>query len=775
MNSSSRSRSRVYSLSRFNSAGNQGSRSNSGNSETDLLLSSDANSNVGVIQPSVLSSSTDEKLINMAIEKGLNEFQSKNYSKSLKIFTRGISVIEDAYKSAKSKENNDRTATNLECSREYVRHHQKYGSLLDYRAACFEKLNKLDYAIQDSDKLIKYEPYSCKGYLRKAKILKLSKKYDDSLFILNFAVKKLQDGSKKYGNKLKISQNLFNKLKYERDQMLKLIKKNGNLNPNCRGSGEEENDDEEEECTNSQSSKFHLKRSSSSLSYRDDNKKKKRTAKYIDFISKFPYELNYEIFKYLDQGSILNCLIVNKVWNKKLSKMNEIFSYPKLKLNLSINLMNKFLLFINNYNIKRIKRLILNPNISCELSILKLLLSSTSGSNPSASFISIESLTLYLNNLNLFQIFKIIPSSSTSYNKNHLLNNLTELNIHVTLVEDFNYLLRILSFTTNLKSLNLSIIDIVNLNLKNNNLNLLSISNLSFSLDRLSILISPKINKDKLKQHLIRNFFNDFFKSLTPNNYKNLNYFNLNNLLIDIDNLEKVFKTFENLKFLILNLIPNMTLNLILENLSYNNTNNLIQFEFNELSVNSNSANNINFNLNTLNNLNNNDLIKFDNLFQNLKILNFTNSNILKKNLTKILESTNKNLFDLTLQNNSNLNFALSSFSLLGASTSRIVDFNQILPLLPNLVNLNLSSSVNFNDNSLKNFASSNKTYKLLTNLNSLNLSSNNITGIGLINLFKLNSGFFNINNLIIKNCDVHPDTINLLLKSGFCEKITVV
>ncbi|GME70509.1 unnamed protein product [[Candida] boidinii] len=774
MNSSSRSRSRIYSLSSSNSTGSQGSRSSSESSDT----YSDPNANVGVIQSTSLYSdglATDEKLINMAIEKGLNEFQSKNYSKSLKIFTRGISVIEEAYKLAKSKANNAATTKNQECSRGHVRHHQKYGSLLDYRAACFEKLNKLKYAIQDSDKLIKYEPYSCKGYLRKAKILKLSKKYDDSLFILNFAVKKLEEGSQKHGNKLRISQNLFNKLKSERDQMFIMVKENNieSLNSYDLDSDEEEGEGSSKN-THSQSSKYHLKRLSSSISFGDDNRNKKRSTKYIDFISNLPYELNYEILKYLDQTSILNCLMVNKIWNKKLSKMNELFCHPKLKLNLSINLMNKFLSFINNHNIKRIKRLILNPNISCELSILKLLLSSSSsGSSSWASSIMVESLTLYLNNLNLFQIFKVIPASS--YNKNYLLNHLIELNIHVTLVEDFNYLLRILSFTKNLKSLNLSIIDMVNLNLKNNNLNLTAISNLSFALDRLSILISPKINKDKLKQHLTRNFFTNFFKSLTAQNYKKLNYLNLNNLLIDIDKLEKIFKTLENLNFLVLNLIPNVTLNLILESLSYNSNNNLIQFEFNELSVNSNSANNINFNLNTLNNLNNNDLIKFDNLFKNLRILNFTNSNLLKKNLTKILESTNKNLVELTLQNNLNLNFSLSSFSLLGASTSRIVDFSQILPLLPNLVSLNLSSSVNFNDNSLKNFASSNKTYKLLRNLKLLNLSSNNITGIGLINLFKLNSSFFNINHLIVKNCDIHPDTINLLLKSGFCEKITVV
>ncbi|KAL6450817.1 DIA2 Protein DIA2 [Candida maltosa Xu316] len=74
--------------------------------------------------------------------------------------------------------------------------HPKLGSLIDQRAATYEKLGQNASALKDGKELIKLEPISCKGYLRTGKLLSgMNKKveaykcYQEGLYIIEKAVK----------------------------------------------------------------------------------------------------------------------------------------------------------------------------------------------------------------------------------------------------------------------------------------------------------------------------------------------------------------------------------------------------------------------------------------------------------------------------------------------------------------------------------------------------------------------------------------------------------
>jgi tetratricopeptide (TPR) repeat protein len=64
-------------------------------------------------------------------------------------------------------------------------------TLLDCRAASYEKLNELDLALKDASAIVKLSPKDARGYLRAGKILSLQKHYEKAIHIYQRALKKV--------------------------------------------------------------------------------------------------------------------------------------------------------------------------------------------------------------------------------------------------------------------------------------------------------------------------------------------------------------------------------------------------------------------------------------------------------------------------------------------------------------------------------------------------------------------------------------------------------
>ncbi|KAI8646516.1 hypothetical protein BD408DRAFT_250624 [Parasitella parasitica] len=69
---------------------------------------------------------------------------------------------------------------------------------IDCRAACYEKLNELDLAIQDAAAIIKVAPKEARGYLRAGKLLSLQQKHKQAVNIYKRALARVDTQDKRY-------------------------------------------------------------------------------------------------------------------------------------------------------------------------------------------------------------------------------------------------------------------------------------------------------------------------------------------------------------------------------------------------------------------------------------------------------------------------------------------------------------------------------------------------------------------------------------------------
>ncbi|KAI9248385.1 hypothetical protein EDC94DRAFT_625133 [Helicostylum pulchrum] len=71
-------------------------------------------------------------------------------------------------------------------------------TLLDYRAACFEKLNNTKSAIEDAGRIVKILPTDARGYLRGGKLFCLQKQYAKAIKLYTHGLRKVDPKDPKY-------------------------------------------------------------------------------------------------------------------------------------------------------------------------------------------------------------------------------------------------------------------------------------------------------------------------------------------------------------------------------------------------------------------------------------------------------------------------------------------------------------------------------------------------------------------------------------------------
>ena len=204
--------------------------------------------------------------------------------------------------------------------------HPKLGSILDQRAAIHEKLGKLHEARLDGEKLIEYEPMSCKGYLRTSKVLLKMKRDIEAYKVLqtgNYFITRAID---KY--KIGVPEKLFSNLKAQLKEL------------NCRLKRTRGNDRESRECVGLEANlKDMMPLRRRSRLDANPSKKRKTTADPMLFL---PLEILEIIFSHMPLTRVLECHAVCWRWYCTLLAMpnlyikNVVFK-PKLSINEFMN------------------------------------------------------------------------------------------------------------------------------------------------------------------------------------------------------------------------------------------------------------------------------------------------------------------------------------------------------------------------------------------------------------------------------------------------------
>ncbi|RCK67743.1 Protein DIA2 [Candida viswanathii] len=137
---------------------------------------------------------TDLKLIEDKSKLAILYFKSQEYEKALSTYNVLINKLKNLPKSTVRQVRKDNNLRESPVVGPTI--HPKLGSLLDQRAATYEKLGQVASALKDSRELTKLEPIGCKGYLRTGRLLQGMDKtveaykcYQEGVYIIEKAIK----------------------------------------------------------------------------------------------------------------------------------------------------------------------------------------------------------------------------------------------------------------------------------------------------------------------------------------------------------------------------------------------------------------------------------------------------------------------------------------------------------------------------------------------------------------------------------------------------------
>lgn len=220
----------------------------------------------------------NESLINDKLHLSKLYFKSKDYEKALHVYSEIIDVI-TGYSPGDIK--TIRRTYNLPPPVVGTSIHPKLTSILDQRAACYEKLNLVDYCLKDSYKIIDVNPCDVKAYLRIGKNYTRLHNPNKALKVYEKAIKLIRKLRTKHPN-LKVNELQWKLLK---DNYTKIL--------------------------NSQRQLIHA-----------------NTTDPLDYLN---FDILELIFSHLLTRNILLCQLVCKKWYYNLTSLNCLYSNVALK------------------------------------------------------------------------------------------------------------------------------------------------------------------------------------------------------------------------------------------------------------------------------------------------------------------------------------------------------------------------------------------------------------------------------------------------------------
>lgn len=238
---------------------------------------------------------SDQKLLEDKSQLAILYFKSQEYEKALGTYNVLINQLKNLPKSTIKQIRKDNNLLESPIIGPII--HPKLGSLLDQRAATYEKLGQVVSALKDGKELTKLEPIGCKGYLRTGKLLVgMNKKieaykcYQEGIYIIEKAIREyniIVPG--KLMMSLKTQYRALNReLKQKRrteDDVSKIVKK--------------------------------VKRSTDPFNF-------------------LPLEVIEIIFQYIPMNQILQMHLVSKLWYYKLTSIPRLYHF-KCKHNISLH------------------------------------------------------------------------------------------------------------------------------------------------------------------------------------------------------------------------------------------------------------------------------------------------------------------------------------------------------------------------------------------------------------------------------------------------------
>ncbi|ODV67214.1 hypothetical protein HYPBUDRAFT_109643 [Hyphopichia burtonii NRRL Y-1933] len=255
--------------------------------------------------------SVNSNILEDKISLAVLYFKSSQYVKALKLYSE---IIRDLLKY---------DSDNIREIRRKIYHmnpdpvmgplvHPKLSSILDQRAATYEKLAQYQEAMKDAEKIIKCDPLGCKGYLRSGKLYLRQDRELEAFKVFQKGVYTINKAKEKFN--IQVPDKLWTNLKSQYtnvNKQLKTKRKVTNKEAPKANSGSQKSLDEV----------LGTKRASSLASFPSASSEKS-----IDPVECLPLEILELIFSQINLKRILSCHVVSRLWRTCLMNIPSLYS-----------------------------------------------------------------------------------------------------------------------------------------------------------------------------------------------------------------------------------------------------------------------------------------------------------------------------------------------------------------------------------------------------------------------------------------------------------------
>ncbi|ODQ62340.1 hypothetical protein WICANDRAFT_60401 [Wickerhamomyces anomalus NRRL Y-366-8] len=680
---------------------------------------------------------SSEDVVATALEVGNKQFKLQKYDECVKIYSKAIELVESLSQKTILKL---RKSYGLTERPAYLKqgenvNHPKLLTLLDNRAAAYEKLQNYQQAVQDSQRAVSIEPFNAKGYIRMGKLMLFMKKETKAYEVFSKGVKRIEYGVTKYG--IKVNPNLLQHLKAQKQQLTsKLNEQKAQVKESERYPDIKRASESLVRSVSGSSQERKRAKTSSSLNPKGSS----QLSRSFDLLLWLPIEIITHIFSHLPLKDVLNCLLVSPEWNHTLSRIPALFNNISISRFASLKQVQScFSLLLKSRRSSHIKALdhfrLHSIRRTDERQILNFILNKSSicfTGDVDFSFLDVTT----------EQLVDCLKRNSVALRKLETLKHLKLSCVLVPTAEE-----SLLELLPNLESFELIRVPD---NKRPSTLRRYQANDHTFpNLKKLTLVGDIKSKYPSIP------FFDHFLNQVQS-------FPNLKSLTIvgyDFQTLNTASREFNFLQNL-----PKLQ-SLVFEN---NDNFNLSTFfkshdllEFKELKKFALREREIRYSEHLMHY----DSFYLSRIFQNLRILDLTGSSITWQGLSKILKVCGSSLQQLSIGYCQNVIFKKGPFRV--HVNGGFFDFENFFKWCPNLQVLYLNQSTDFNDYSLTQMVTALKQQELFKNLKLLDLSFNEVSGYKLLDLVKV----LKIESLILHGLDIHTETIKLM-ESSYCKKV---
>lgn len=250
----------------------------------------------------------DPTLVNDKIELATLYFKTNEYKKALAIYNDLINCLTKLPPKIIKQIRVERKLLEIPIVGPSI--HPQLGSIVDQRAATYEKLDLLEKALKDGQLLLKLDPLGCKGYLRQGKILLLLGRELEAYKVYQAGIYMIEKVKKQ--SKIFPSPSLYQKL----CDQYKI------LNHRLKQKSTKSKSD-----TSIPAKRIKLQ----------TNRESKIIKTQVSLFEKLPLELISLIFSQLSSKQILNCHLVCREWYNSLTMVPELYERFHCKYKVDLN------------------------------------------------------------------------------------------------------------------------------------------------------------------------------------------------------------------------------------------------------------------------------------------------------------------------------------------------------------------------------------------------------------------------------------------------------